>query len=36
LAVGAILYLQFSAARRFHPPVDPRKVMARLRLKSPT
>jgi hypothetical protein len=36
LAAGSILYLQFPAARRFHPPVDPRKVMARLRLKSPT
>lgn len=32
LAVGSILYLQFPAARRFHPSVDPRKVMARLRL----
>ena len=32
-AVGSILYLQLSAARRFHPSVDPRKVMARLRLK---
>jgi hypothetical protein len=36
LAAGAILYLQAPAARRFHPSVDPRKVMARLRLKSPT
>jgi hypothetical protein len=32
LAVAAILYLQLPAARRFHPMVDPRKVMARLRL----
>jgi hypothetical protein len=32
LSVGAILYLQLPAARRFHPMVDPRKVMARLRL----
>jgi hypothetical protein len=32
LALGAILYLQLPAARRFHPMVDPRKVMARLRL----
>jgi hypothetical protein len=32
-AVGSILYLQLPAARRFHPSVDPRKVMARLRLK---
>jgi hypothetical protein len=31
-----ILYLQMPAARRFHPLVDPRKVMARLRVKSPT
>jgi hypothetical protein len=36
LAAGAILYLQLPAARRFHPMVDPRKVMARLRLKHPT
>jgi hypothetical protein len=33
LAAGAILYLQFPAARRFHPMVDPDKVMTRLRLK---
>jgi hypothetical protein len=32
LAAGAILYLQLPAARRFHPMVDPRKVMERLRL----
>jgi hypothetical protein len=32
LAAVSILYLQFPAARRFHPAVDPRKVMARLRL----
>jgi hypothetical protein len=32
LAAGSILYLQLPAARRFHPAVDPRKVMARLRL----
>ncbi|HEY3158146.1 MAG TPA: hypothetical protein VGJ78_04220 [Vicinamibacterales bacterium] len=32
LAATAILYLQLPAARRFHPSVDPRKVMARLRL----
>jgi hypothetical protein len=32
LAAVAILYLQSRAARRFHPSVDPRKVMARLRL----
>ncbi len=35
LAAGAILYLQLPAARRFHPAVDPRKVMARLRLGPP-
>ena len=35
LAVVSILYLQLPAARRFHPMVDPRKVMARLRLKPP-
>jgi hypothetical protein len=33
LAAGAILYLQLPAARRFHPMVDPEKVMTRLRLK---
>ena len=32
LAAGSILYLQLPAPRRFHPSVDPRKVMARLRL----
>lgn len=32
LSVASILYLQLPAARRFHPMVDPRKVMARLRL----
>lgn len=36
LAAGAILYLQLPAARRFHPSVDPRKVMARLRVRPPT
>jgi hypothetical protein len=35
LSVAAILYLQLPAARRFHPMVDPRKVMARLRLGRP-
>jgi len=34
LAAGSIVYLQFPAARRFHPMVDPQKVMARLRLKT--
>jgi hypothetical protein len=32
LAAGSILYLQSAAARRFHPSVDPRRVMARLRV----
>ena len=36
LAAGSILYLQLPAPRRFHPSVDPRKVMARLRLGRPT
>ena len=36
LASGSILYLQLPAARRFHPAVDPRKVMARLRLRRRT
>jgi len=36
LAAASILYLQLPAARRFHPSVDPRKVMARLRLGRPT
>lgn len=31
LAAGAILYLRLPSARRFHPSVDPRKVLARLR-----
>ena len=36
LAAISILYLQLPSARRFHPAVDPRKVMARLRLGRPT
>jgi hypothetical protein len=36
LSAAAILYLQLPAARRFHPSVDPRKVMARLRVGRPT
>ena len=36
LAAVSILYLQLPAARRVHPPVDPRKVMARLRFMPPT
>ena len=35
LSATAILYLQLPAARRFHPSVDPRKVMARLRVGRP-
>jgi hypothetical protein len=35
LAASAILYLQLPAPRRFHPSVDPRKVMARLRIGRP-
>jgi len=35
LAAVSVLYLQLPAARRFHPAVDPRKVMARLRVRSP-
>jgi hypothetical protein len=35
LSAAAILYLQLPAARRFHPSVDPRKVIARLRLGRP-
>lgn len=33
LAVGAIVYLQLPAARRFHPSVDPRRVLARIGLR---
>jgi len=33
LALGAILYLQTPAARRFHPSVDPRRVLERIRLR---
>ena len=33
LALAAILYLQLPAARRFHPPVDPRRVLERIRLR---
>ena len=32
LAAAFLAYLQLPAARAFHPSVDPRKVMARLRL----
>ena len=33
IAVGFLLYLQTPATRRFHPSVDPRRVLARLRVK---
>lgn len=33
LALGAIAYLQLPAARRFHPRVDPRRVLERIRLR---
>lgn len=32
VAVGFLAYLQLPSARRFHPSVDPRRVLARLRL----
>jgi hypothetical protein len=32
LAVVALAYLQLPAPRRFHPSVDPRRVLARMRL----
>ena len=33
IALGSILYLQLPAARRFHPSVDPRRVLERIRLR---
>jgi hypothetical protein len=36
LALAAILYLQLPAARRFHPSVDPRRVLERIRLRRRT
>ena len=36
IAVGFLGYLQLPASRRFHPSVDPRRVLARLRLKRNT
>jgi len=33
IAVVFLVYLQMPAARRYHPSVDPRRVLARLRLK---
>ena len=34
LAVGFLAHLQLPASRRFHPSVDPRRVLARLRLRA--
>jgi hypothetical protein len=33
IAAGFLVYLQLPASRRFHPLVDPRKVLARLRVR---
>jgi hypothetical protein len=33
LSVGFLVYLQLPASRRFHPSVDPQRVLARLRLR---
>jgi hypothetical protein len=33
IGVGFLVYLQMPASRRFHPSVDPRKVLARLGVK---
>ena len=33
LALASILYLQLPAARRFHPSVDPQRVLERIRLR---
>jgi hypothetical protein len=33
LALASILYLQFPAARRYHPSVDPQRVLERIRLR---
>ena len=33
ISVAFLVYLQTPAARRYHPSVDPRRVLARLRLK---
>ena len=33
IAVGFLVYLQLPEARRYHPSVDPRKVLARLGVK---
>ena len=36
LSVLAILYLQLPAPRRFHPSVDPRRVLERIRMRRPS
>ena len=33
LAVGFLVHLQLPSSRRFHPSIDPRRVLARLRLR---
>ena len=33
LSLAAILYLQLPSARRYHPSVDPRRVLERVRLR---
>jgi hypothetical protein len=33
IAIGFLVYLQMPASRRFHPSVDPRRVLARLGVK---
>jgi hypothetical protein len=33
VAVGFLVYLQLPASRKFHPSVDPQRVLARLRLR---
>jgi hypothetical protein len=33
LAVGFLVHLQLPSSRRFHPSVDPRRVLARLRVR---
>ena len=33
LAVGFLVHLQLPASRRFHPSIDPRRVLARLRVR---
>lgn len=35
LALGAIAYLQLPAAHRYHPRIDPRRVLERIRLRRP-